>query len=135
MCSQKIMYMKMSLHIFLGTIIGSLFLNMGNDGSKTLFNFGFCFACLIYFLYTPMLPILLSCKEKFFSASREIRNSIVHKKMKNKFSDQNFSYHIYVNICRYFTWYGSLAIRKHVRHTIEKHKIILLVVIVKVVAR
>ncbi|XP_029159286.1 ATP-binding cassette sub-family G member 1-like [Nylanderia fulva] len=52
-------YMKIVLHIFLGLVIGSLFLNMGNDGSRALFNFGFCFACLIVFLYIPMLPVLM----------------------------------------------------------------------------
>ncbi|XP_011252169.1 ATP-binding cassette sub-family G member 1 [Camponotus floridanus] len=51
-------YLKIVLHIFLGLVIGLLFLNMGNDGSKALFNFGFCFACLIVFLYIPMLPVL-----------------------------------------------------------------------------
>lgn len=56
------MYLKISLHIFLGFIIGGLFLDIGNDGSKTLFNFGFCFTCLIVFLYIPMLPVLLHCE-------------------------------------------------------------------------
>lgn len=60
---QNYMYLKISLHIFLGVIIGGLFFDIGNDGSKTLFNFGFCFTCLIVFLYIPMLPVLLHCKE------------------------------------------------------------------------
>jgi len=67
-CSQNYMYLKISLHIFLGIVIGGMFFNMGNDGSKALFNFGFCFATLIFFLFIPMLPVLLYCKEKFFSA-------------------------------------------------------------------
>ncbi|EZA53084.1 hypothetical protein DMN91_003014 [Ooceraea biroi] len=57
--NRNYIYLKISLHVFLGLTIGLLFLNMGNDGSKTLFNFGFCFACLIVFLYIPMLPVLL----------------------------------------------------------------------------
>ncbi|XP_012265456.2 ATP-binding cassette sub-family G member 1 [Athalia rosae] len=57
--NRNYMYLKISLHIFLGFIIGGLFLGIGNDGSKTLFNFGFCFTCLIVFLYVPMLPVLL----------------------------------------------------------------------------
>ncbi|XP_011314770.1 ATP-binding cassette sub-family G member 1-like [Fopius arisanus] len=52
-------FLKISLHIFLGFVIGGLFLGIGNDGSKTLFNFGFCFASLIVFLFIPMLPVLL----------------------------------------------------------------------------
>ncbi|KYQ50171.1 ATP-binding cassette sub-family G member 4, partial [Trachymyrmex zeteki] len=57
--NRNYMYMKISLHIFLGILIGAMYFNMGNDGSKALFNFGFCFACLIFFLYMPMLPVLL----------------------------------------------------------------------------
>ncbi|XP_050450728.1 ATP-binding cassette sub-family G member 1-like isoform X2 [Cataglyphis hispanica] len=57
--NRNYIYLKISLHIFLGLIIGSLFLNMGNDGSKALYNFGFCFACIILFLYIPMLPVLM----------------------------------------------------------------------------
>ncbi|XP_070149809.1 ATP-binding cassette sub-family G member 1 isoform X1 [Polyergus mexicanus] len=57
--NRNYIYLKISLHIFLGLVIGLLFLNMGNDGSRALFNFGFCFACLIVFLYIPMLPVLM----------------------------------------------------------------------------
>lgn len=64
---QNYIYLKIGLHIFLGLIIGLMFLNMGNDGSKALFNFGFCFASLIVFLYIPMLPVLLHCKHNISS--------------------------------------------------------------------
>ncbi|XP_018356652.1 PREDICTED: ATP-binding cassette sub-family G member 1-like [Trachymyrmex septentrionalis] len=57
--NRNYIYLKISLHIFLGIVIGGLFFNMGNDGTKAIFNFGFCFACLIVFLYVPMLPVLL----------------------------------------------------------------------------
>jgi hypothetical protein len=54
--------LKLSLHLALGIIIGGMFYDMGNDGSKTFFNFGFCFTCIIFFLYIPMMPVLLQCK-------------------------------------------------------------------------
>ncbi|XP_039305439.1 ATP-binding cassette sub-family G member 1 [Solenopsis invicta] len=57
--NRNYMYLKIMLHLFLGFVIGALFFNMGNDASKALFNFGFCFACIIVFLYIPMLPVLL----------------------------------------------------------------------------
>lgn len=57
------MYLKICLHIFVGFIIGGLFVNIGNDGSKTIYNIGFCLTCLIFLLYVPMLPILMHCKE------------------------------------------------------------------------
>lgn len=50
------------MHIFLGIVIGALFWQMGNDATKTLFNFGFCFTIIITFMYIPMLPVLLECK-------------------------------------------------------------------------
>lgn len=50
------------MHIFLGLVIGGLFYQMGNDATKTLFNFGFCFTIIIAFMYIPMLPVLLECK-------------------------------------------------------------------------
>ncbi|XP_015604112.1 ATP-binding cassette sub-family G member 1 isoform X1 [Cephus cinctus] len=69
--NRNYMYLKMSLHAFLGFIIGGLFLGIGNDGSKTLFNFGFCFTCLIVFLYVPMLPILLHFPSEVHLVKRE----------------------------------------------------------------
>lgn len=54
------------MHIFLGVVIGGLFWQMGNDATKTLFNFGFCFTIIITFMYIPMLPVLLECKLTFF---------------------------------------------------------------------
>lgn len=38
------------MHIFLGLVIGGLFYQMGNDATKTLFNFGFCFTVIIAFM-------------------------------------------------------------------------------------
>ncbi|KOB65333.1 UDP-N-acetylenolpyruvoylglucosamine reductase [Operophtera brumata] len=37
-----------------------LFHKMGYDASKTIFNFGFCYACVIAMLYIPMMPVLLA---------------------------------------------------------------------------
>lgn len=54
--------LKFYMHIFLGLLVGTMFYNMGNDGSKTLYNFGFCFTVIIAFMYIPLMPILLECK-------------------------------------------------------------------------
>lgn len=54
--------MRFIMHIFLGFIIGGMYWQIGNDGSRALFNFGFCFTIIIAFLYIPMMPILLECK-------------------------------------------------------------------------
>lgn len=59
---QSYLAMRFYMHIFLGFVIGGLFYQMGNDATKTLFNFGFCFTIIIAFLYIPMMPVLLECK-------------------------------------------------------------------------
>lgn len=52
----------MVLYAVLGVILGAFYLNMGQDGSKVIFNFGFCYTCVIAFLYLPLMPVLLNCK-------------------------------------------------------------------------
>lgn len=58
------------MHIILGLVVGGIYWQIGNDGSKQLFNFGFCFTIIIAFLYIPMMPILLECKNLFFLFSQ-----------------------------------------------------------------
>ncbi|XP_018573814.1 ATP-binding cassette sub-family G member 1 [Anoplophora glabripennis] len=50
--------LRVILYIAIGILIGNLYIGMGQDGSKTIFNFGFYFTCLIFFMYIPMMPIL-----------------------------------------------------------------------------
>ena len=63
---QNYLSLRIFMHIFLGLVIGGLFWQMGNDATKTLFNFGFCFTIIITFMYIPMLPVLLECKYNNF---------------------------------------------------------------------
>lgn len=48
---QNYLAIRFYMHIFLGFVVGGLFYQMGNDATKTLFNFGFCFTIIIAFLY------------------------------------------------------------------------------------
>ena len=75
--NKSYIYLKISLYIFLGFVVGSLFLNIGNDGSKTLSNFTFCFACLIILLYVPMSPILMHFPSEVQLVKREYFNIVV----------------------------------------------------------
>ncbi|VEN59298.1 unnamed protein product [Callosobruchus maculatus] len=59
------------LYILIGCVIGTLYLGMGQDGSKTLFNFGFYFTCLIFFMYIPMMPVLLQFPKEVQLLKRE----------------------------------------------------------------
>lgn len=51
--------LRIIIHIFLGLLVGNIYIGMGQDGSKTIFNFGFYFTCIIFFMYVPMMPVLL----------------------------------------------------------------------------
>lgn len=96
---QSYMYLKISLYIFLGFVVGSLFLNIGNDGSKTLSNFTFCFACLIILLYVPMSPVLMHCKETIITRGESmILNVRLFKKDRlNCLMDNNITTKLKIN--------------------------------------
>ena len=59
---QNHLRLKLLLHFLLGTFTGIFFYNMGNDGSKTIFNFGFLYISVIAALYIPLLPMLGACE-------------------------------------------------------------------------
>lgn len=44
---------------FLGLVVGGIYQGIGNDATKALFNFGFCFTVTIAFMYIPLMPVLL----------------------------------------------------------------------------
>lgn len=54
-------YMKLRIYMifFLGLIVGGIYQGIGNDATKALFNFGFCFTVTIAFMYIPLMPVLL----------------------------------------------------------------------------
>lgn len=57
-------YIKLRIYMtfFLGLVVGGIYQGIGNDASKALFNFGFCFTVTIAFMYNPLMPVLLQCK-------------------------------------------------------------------------
>ncbi|XP_076766313.1 ATP-binding cassette sub-family G member 1 isoform X2 [Xylocopa sonorina] len=72
--NKNYIYINLGIHIFLGFTIGGLFLNVGHDGSKTMYNFGFCLASLIILLYIPMLPVLMHFPSEVQLIKREYFN-------------------------------------------------------------
>ncbi|XP_049868019.1 ATP-binding cassette sub-family G member 1-like [Pectinophora gossypiella] len=68
------LWLRVGLHLFLGIIVAALFADMGQDASKTIFNFGFCYACIIAMLYTTMMPILLAFPSEVQLVKREYFN-------------------------------------------------------------
>lgn len=59
---QTISHLKVLLHIFVGGVLGALFLDSGNNGSKTVSNLGYLFCCVVYLSYTTMLPAVIRCE-------------------------------------------------------------------------
>lgn len=51
------------MYTFIGLVVGSMFFQFGNDASMTIFNYGFIFITIIVFMYTPLMPVLLKCKQ------------------------------------------------------------------------
>lgn len=72
--NKNYLWLRVGLHLFIGFLVGTLFNNMGFDASKTIFNFGFCYACIIVMLYIPMMPILLSFPTEIKLIKREYFN-------------------------------------------------------------
>ncbi|KAG6445632.1 ATP-binding cassette sub-family G member 1 [Manduca sexta] len=72
--NRNYLWLRVCLHLFLGGIIGLLFNQMGYDASKTIFNFGFCYACVIAMLYIPMMPVLLAFPNEVQLVKREYFN-------------------------------------------------------------
>lgn len=63
--------LRVVLHILVGILIGNIYLGMGGDGSKTIFNFGFYFTCIIFFMYIPMMPVLIQFPRELQLIKRE----------------------------------------------------------------
>ncbi|KAJ8721694.1 hypothetical protein PYW07_002469 [Mythimna separata] len=72
--NKSYLWLRVGLHLFIGFIVGSLFNRMGYDASKTIFNFGFCYACTIAMLYIPMMPVLLAFPTEVQLVKREYFN-------------------------------------------------------------
>lgn len=57
-------YLKLQffVNIFLALCIGGLFLDAGNDGSKSFINIVLCLAMIYVFTYIPMTLVVMKCK-------------------------------------------------------------------------
>lgn len=59
---QSYMKLKIAMITFIAFVVGGIYQGIGNDSSKALFNFGFCFTLMINFMYNPLMPVLLQCR-------------------------------------------------------------------------
>nr|CAD7571898.1 unnamed protein product [Timema californicum] len=72
--NKNFMYLNACMYIFLSFVIGGLFWQIGHDGSKSLFNFGFCYNCNVIFMFVPLLPALLQYPSELKMLKREYFN-------------------------------------------------------------
>lgn len=56
------MYLRLFAHILVGFLIGALYYDIGDDGSKVLSNLGFLFFNMLFLMYTSMTITILSCE-------------------------------------------------------------------------
>ncbi|KNC20969.1 hypothetical protein FF38_09024 [Lucilia cuprina] len=66
--------LKFYMNICLGLLVGGIFLGVGNDATKALFNFGFAFTIVIGYLYLPLMPVLLQFPTEMKLLKREYFN-------------------------------------------------------------
>ncbi|KAL1117724.1 hypothetical protein AAG570_004039 [Ranatra chinensis] len=69
---------KISTITLISLLIGGLFYQMGNDGSKTIFIFGYCYISVIAFVYVSMLPALIWFPQEVELLKREYFNRWYH---------------------------------------------------------
>lgn len=65
------MKLRVYMMFFLGLIVGGIYQGVGNDATKALFNFGFCFTVTIAFMYIPLMPVLLQFPSEVQLLKRE----------------------------------------------------------------
>lgn len=67
------------MNLFLAIVVSGMYQGVGNDASKAIFNFGFCYTVAIAFLYNPLMPVLLTCRFYFTIFSNTYINVILIK--------------------------------------------------------
>ncbi|XP_026315902.1 ATP-binding cassette sub-family G member 1 [Hyposmocoma kahamanoa] len=55
-----LMYLRLFAHVLVGFLIGALYYDIGDDGSKVLSNLGFLFFNMLFLMYTSMTITILS---------------------------------------------------------------------------
>uniref|UniRef100_T1PBK3 ABC-2 type transporter n=1 Tax=Musca domestica TaxID=7370 RepID=T1PBK3_MUSDO len=66
--------LRFYMNIILGLIVGGIYVGVGNDASKALFNFGFAFTIVIAYLYLPLMPVLAQFPTEMKLLKREYFN-------------------------------------------------------------
>lgn len=62
MRDQQLTHMRLVSHVVVGTIIGMIYYDIGNDASKVRSNAGCIFFTALFTMFTAMMPTILTCK-------------------------------------------------------------------------
>lgn len=61
-CLQTMTHLRLIVNVVVGIMLGSLFINAGNEGSRVLENYNLLFAILMHHMMSPMMLTILTCK-------------------------------------------------------------------------
>lgn len=59
---QTMTHLRLIVNVLVGFMLGSLFINAGNEGSRVLENYNLLFAILMHHMMSPMMLTILTCK-------------------------------------------------------------------------
>lgn len=59
---QTLTRLRLISHIIVGFLIGAIYYDIGNDGSKAMSNAGCVFFTVMFIMFTAMMPTILTCK-------------------------------------------------------------------------
>lgn len=72
---QQLTHMRLLAHVIVGSIIGMIYYDIGNDASKVMSNAGCIFFTALFTMFTAMMPTILTC-EYFRYNSRPFYNTL-----------------------------------------------------------
>lgn len=58
---QTLTHLRIAVNIFTGIMLGTLFIQAGNEGSRVIDNYNLLFAILMHHMMTTMMLTILTC--------------------------------------------------------------------------